>query len=142
MKKQPSKQYEKKTGRRPFVGMMAIDSKQRQEGYERTGCNAYEIGRPMSMPLAFWMESDIWEYIRTKDIQYSSIYDMGYDRTGCVFCAFGAHMEGDCNRFQRMKKTHPKLHTYCMDKLGMKEVLDFCHIPTEPGPEQLELDLE
>lgn len=33
----------------------------------------------------------------------------GCNRTGCVLCAFGAHLEKD-SRFLRLKETHPKLH--------------------------------
>ena len=33
----------------------------------------------------------------------------GCARTGCVLCAFGAHLEKD-SRFLRLKETHPKLH--------------------------------
>lgn len=33
----------------------------------------------------------------------------GCDRTGCVLCAFGAHLGKD-SRFLRLKETHPKLH--------------------------------
>ena len=35
------------------------------------------------------------------------------DRTGCVFCAFGAH-NGDV-RFQRLKATHPRQYEYCIE---------------------------
>ena len=58
-------------------------------------------------------------------IAYSEIYDMGEKRTGCMFCMFGVHLEKGENRFQRMKKTHPKQYDYCINKLGCGEVLDF-----------------
>lgn len=48
----------------------------------------------------------------------------GLSRTGCMFCMFGAHLEKEPNRFQRMKVTHPKQYAYCMDKLGLREVLE------------------
>lgn len=31
----------------------------------------------------------------------------GCDRTGCIFCGFGCHLEKELNRFQRLKETHP-----------------------------------
>lgn len=31
----------------------------------------------------------------------------GCDRTGCIFCMFGCHLEKEPNRFQRLKETHP-----------------------------------
>ena len=48
---------------------------------------------------------------------------MGYERTGCVFCAFGCHLEKGMNRFQRLEVTHPKLHDYVINKLGFDKVL-------------------
>ena len=77
-----------------YTGMMAGDGNQREMTYlQHGGCNQYEIRIPKSNPLAFWTEADIWEYIKTYDVPYSKIYDMGYERTGCVFCLFGVHLE-------------------------------------------------
>ena len=53
----------------------------------------------------------------------------GCDRTGCMFCMFGCHLEKEPNRFQRMKETHPKQYAYCMDQLGLKEVLEYIGVP-------------
>lgn len=39
----------------------------------------------------------------------------GYYRTGCIFCMFGCHLEKGENRFQRLKKTHPKQYEYCIN---------------------------
>lgn len=55
----------------------------------------------------------------------------GCDRTGCMFCMFGCHLEKEPNRFQRMKETHPKQYAYCMDQLGLKEVLEYIGVPYE-----------
>lgn len=55
----------------------------------------------------------------------------GCTRTGCMFCMFGCHLEKEPNRFQKMKITHPKQYEYCMDKLGLKEVLEYIEVPYE-----------
>jgi 3'-phosphoadenosine 5'-phosphosulfate sulfotransferase (PAPS reductase)/FAD synthetase len=39
----------------------------------------------------------------------------GCDRTGCIFCAFGCHLEKEPSRFQRLKQTHPRQYNYCMN---------------------------
>lgn len=39
----------------------------------------------------------------------------GCDRTGCIFCMFGAHLDETPNRFQRLKETHPKQYDYCIN---------------------------
>jgi 3'-phosphoadenosine 5'-phosphosulfate sulfotransferase (PAPS reductase)/FAD synthetase len=82
----------------------------------------------MSTPLGFWLEDDIWDYIKKYDIPYAEIYDLGYTRTGCMFCMFGVQLEKGENRFQCMKKTHPKQYDYCINKLGCGKVLDFIAI--------------
>jgi 3'-phosphoadenosine 5'-phosphosulfate sulfotransferase (PAPS reductase)/FAD synthetase len=125
LKKEPFKRYEKDTGNKAIIGTMCSESLLRQKAWIRTGCNAFDSTRPISKPLSFWMESDIWEYIHAKNIKYSKIYDMGYNRTGCVFCMFGCHLEKGNNRFQRLAMTHPKLYRYCVDSLGVKNVLDY-----------------
>lgn len=38
----------------------------------------------------------------------------GCDRTGCVFCAFGCHLEKLPSRFERLKETHPRQYEYCI----------------------------
>ena len=131
MKKEPVKNYEKETGRGAIVGTMAADSRLREGSYLQHGCNSFE-GRPMSTPMAFWLESDVWNYIKKYGIKYSKIYDMGYARTGCMFCMFGLHMDEN-NRFDRMKITHPKIYDYCMNKLGLREVIRYCGIVSQPS---------
>ena len=53
----------------------------------------------------------------------------GCDRTGCMFCGFGCHVEKE-SRFVRMKQTHPKQYDYIMRPkeqggLNYKEVIDW-----------------
>lgn len=128
MKKRPLDKYVKQTGKNPIIGIMACESKMRTDHYLKTGCNSFDTKKIKSTPIAFWTEADIWAYIKKYNLKYSKIYDMGYNRTGCVFCAFGAHMEKGENRFQKLERTHPKLHNYCINKLGMGEVLDYIGI--------------
>lgn len=144
MKKRPFKKFEtayKKTNKKSiysFVGIMAGESSLRFQTWLDNGCNAFD-NKMQSRPLMFWSEEDIWEYIKTRNLSYSNIYDMGYKRTGCVFCAFGAHLEIGENRFQMLEKTHPKLHEYCMESkgdygLGMRRPLEIIGVETRYQP--------
>ena len=38
----------------------------------------------------------------------------GCQRTGCIFCGFGAHLDKGVSRFERLKKTHPRQYEYCI----------------------------
>ena len=142
MKKNPVRGYEKEAKRFVFIGVMARDSRVRGGSYIKYGCNAFNLKQPQSRPIMFWTEDDIWEYIRINNIPYSKIYDMGESRTGCMWCAFGSHMEKGENRFQRMAKSHPKQYKFCMETLGMAKILDYIKVPYKPLPEQKALNLE
>ena len=153
MKKRPADKYTKETGRKPILGTMATESRIREQAWMRTGCNSFKSKKQKSAPMSFWTEQDVLQYIKKFNIPYCSTYgeivptgEKGYnpitneefdilkttqcDRTGCMFCVFGCHLEKEPNRFQRMKQTHPKIYDYCMKPieeggLGMKEVLDY-----------------
>lgn len=55
----------------------------------------------------------------------------GCERTGCMFCGYGCHLEKEGEgRFERMKETHPKIYDYIMRPkeqggLNYKEVIDW-----------------
>lgn len=151
MKKGPFKRYHKETGQKPFVGITQDEGFMRERMYNKTGCNIYDTSNPKSQPLGFWTRQDILRYVVENRLEISAIYgdinkdangdyyNTGEQRTGCMFCAFGCHMEQCPNRFQRMAVTHPKQYQYCMDKLGLASVLEYIGVEYKPLDEQLTL---
>lgn len=91
LKKAPFHRYEKETGRRPILGMLANESRLRETTYlRRQGCNSFVRTKESSWPLAIWTAEDVWEYIRHNNIPYCKIYDeLEERRTGCVACGYG-----------------------------------------------------
>lgn len=140
MKERPLKRVN--IERRPIVGLLAAESNRRTNAWLKTGCNAFDIKDPKSKPMSFWTEQDVLHYIKKYDIPIASVYGSvvyednpdqlrmedtglcdsccdklcttGYDRTGCIFCGFGAHCEKGEGRFERLKRTHPKQYRYCI----------------------------
>ena len=133
LKKNPMVQYAKESGRNPMMGMMASESHMRKRKYGEHGCNAFDLKKPTSWPLSFWFDEDVWKYLKDHKVPYSKIYDMGETRTGCTFCMFGLQREATPNRFDRMKITHPKHYDACMNKYGLKEVIDFIEAGSTPA---------
>lgn len=129
MKKQPAMRYEHRSGRVSLLGTMADESRLRTLTFMNKGCNQFQSKRPSSQPLMFWTKKDVWEYVYLHDLSYSPIYDMGVDRTGCMFCMFGIHKEKSPNRFERMRKTHPKLYKFGLEYLGLEKVLRTLNVP-------------
>ena len=146
MKKNPFKKYVKETGRVPFIGVTQDEGFKREHQYAKTGCNVYDGSTIKSQPLGFWTKQDVLRYVVENDLDICSVYGdirqysdgtfylTGEQRTGCMFCAFGAHLEPEPNRFQRMAYQYPGQYQFCMKPvcqggLGMSEVLDYVGIP-------------
>lgn len=125
---------------------MASESNRRKNAWIKTGCNAFDGINSISKPMSFWTENDVLEYINTYKIPYASVYGdiiknenekyltTGENRTGCVFCGFGCHLEKSPNRFERLKKIDKPKWEYCMrsieeNGLGMGAVLDYINVP-------------
>lgn len=128
LKKEPFKRYEKETKRKAIVGTMTHESELRKSSWLKYGCNSFNTTRPVSKPLSIWLEKDIWEYIQKYNIEISKVYDF-MDRSGCMGCAFGLHLEKGENRFQMMERTHPKKWNFIINVLGYGKVLDYIGIP-------------
>lgn len=142
MKKNPLRNYYRKNGKHPFMGMLADESALRKVNYLKTGCNAFNSKKPTSNPLGFWREQDVLEYIYTQQLPIAKVYGevvcedgkyhtTGVNRTGCVYCLYGIHKETAPNRIQQLKETHPKLHSYCLDQLGLQQVLEYIGVDYE-----------
>ena len=153
MKKSPMKTYEHKTGQQATSAVMAEESRLRMTYWLKSGCNAFDGKRPMGKPMSFWTEQDVLAFLKGENIPYCSVYGdivasdgendyaetlidcklhcTGYQRTGCMFCAFGAHLEKGENRFERMKHTHPKHYDFCIG--GGKWDTDGLWKPNEKG---------
>lgn len=141
MKKGPMHIYERATKRHPITGTTAAESLMRTQSWIGRGCNSYSIqkGRAAkSNPLAPWLEQDILHYIKRNDIEICSVYGdlvytdadgneldtaldadqplkcTGCQRTGCMFCPFGVHLEKGPTRYQRMKTTHPRQYEFML----------------------------
>lgn len=140
MKKKPSKDFEKQTGKKPILATMADESALRETEWLRTGCNAFESKRQTSKPMSFWTEQDVLQYINENNLKIASVYGdivekdcygfeystnllgekvgklytTGCNRTGCIFCGFGCHLDKTPSRFQRLKQTPPIQYSYCI----------------------------
>lgn len=141
MKKAPMRAYLHESHRYPFIGTMTTESRLREQAWIRHGCNAFNGSKITSQPMSFWSEQDVLMYIFQNDLEIASVYGgivaldkygfpfvpqkwqcqnklmcTGCQRTGCMFCGFGFHLEDKDNktRFQRLAETHPKQYEYCL----------------------------
>lgn len=154
MKKKPAIEYQKETGRKPILAVMACESVNRANMWMKNGCNGFDMKKPVSNPMSFWTEQDVLHYIKKYNVPYCSVYGdiiytdshgyeyeysliedapmktTGCNRTGCIFCMFGCHLEKEPNRFQRLKETHPRQYEYC---IGGGEMINGKWQPNKKG---------
>lgn len=125
LKKRPAHNVKMKC-KYSIIGTLAEESHLRTQRWLKTGCNSYS-GNIKSRPMSFWTEQDILEYIRQYNLPIASVYGdivtdrntnelctTGCNRTGCIYCGFGCHLEQGETRFQKLAKTHPRHYEYCL----------------------------
>jgi 3'-phosphoadenosine 5'-phosphosulfate sulfotransferase (PAPS reductase)/FAD synthetase len=124
LKKKPLQKFEKESGLYPITGVMAAESNQREKNLIQFGENITDGSKKVCRPMAIWTNDDIWAYIKENDLEICEIYYdkevtlengetivvPGEKRTGCAYCAYGAHLEkkDEWNRFQRLKLRRPQ----------------------------------
>jgi 3'-phosphoadenosine 5'-phosphosulfate sulfotransferase (PAPS reductase)/FAD synthetase len=132
LKKSPIKKLNKKN----ITAQMAAESQLRTQKWLQHGCNLFDGKHPISNPMSFWRQQDVLRYIKINNLPIASVYGdivekdgqtslfdtelctTGCDRTGCIYCGFGAHLEKGEGRFQKLKRTHPRLWEYCIEGGG------------------------
>ncbi|MFA5322812.1 MAG: phosphoadenosine phosphosulfate reductase family protein, partial [Smithella sp.] len=61
-------------------------------------------------PIIDWSDEDVWEYIKTRNIAYCSLYDEGFKRLGCIGCPM-AGTDGRKKEFSRWPNFERKYRT-------------------------------
>lgn len=146
-KKQPFHQYERLTGRKPIQGTTTEEASLRKMSYLETGCNTFDKGKEKSRPISIFTEKDVWDFAELLGIKFCEVYYdrivngvliPALDRTGCMFCLFGVHLESkkENNRFQKMAITHPRQYKFCIEELGLGKVLDFIGVDYKLSKQQ------
>ena len=110
LKKRPFRIYEKETGELPILGIMAGESRIRQEAYiKRGGCNSFKPDH------------------------------LSCNRTGCMFCGFGAHIEKE-SRFDLVFRLHRKMYQTVMgyqnNGITYRDALHKCGISLPDDPKE------
>ena len=129
MKKKPAKKFEKETSLKPFIATMAAESNLRKQEYIKNTVTRLMLN-VLHLLRSVFGQNRIFQF----DVPYCPVYgEILQDNSGKYYttrakrtgCMFGVHTEKSPNKFELMRETHPKLHDYCINKLGCGKVLDF-----------------
>lgn len=137
MKEEPSRRYQEEHNIYPFLGLMQVEGGQRRFSLRRYGCNYVGKGTARSCPFNYFSRQDLLTLALDLKVPIPEIYgEIVMDengklrttkaqRTGCVICGFGLHLESRPHRFDRLYMRNPKgweywMNSCCMDEDGTK----------------------
>ena len=165
LKEKPMQDYQKESGRFPFLGLMASEGGRRAFALKHWGCNYVSPTVKRSAPFASFMREDVlrlalemdawyqehWSELNPDPAQkvdtvipsiYGKICETGgvlettkAKRTGCSMCAFGVQLEARPNRFDRLYESNPKEWEYYMYTMGFGKVLSYIGVEWEHDPQ-------
>lgn len=87
------------TGKFKAIGVRAEESARRKGLWKTVNNNN---GGTILCPILYWSEVDIWDFIRSHNMPYCSLYDEGFKRLGCVGCPMGG--KNRLKEFERWPK--------------------------------------
>lgn len=67
-------------------------------------------GKTVVNPIYRFSDSDVWEYIKTKNLEINPLYAEGFSRVGCIGCPFGGakNQIEQFNRYPKYKENYIK----------------------------------
>ncbi len=72
-------------GRRMLFGVRAAESPQRAANWQsftfHRRTKEYAV-----LPILHWKDTDVWAFIRERNLPYCKLYDEGFKRLGCIGC--------------------------------------------------------
>lgn len=143
MKEKPAQDWQEQNKMIPYLGLMASEGGQREQGLMKNGCNYYGKSTIRSCPFAIFHRQDLLQLALDLKVPVPAIYGtiehkpdgMLYttraQRTGCSMCGFGIHFEQRPHRFDRLRQDNYKEWHFWMYTMGWGEVLDYIGVRWE-----------
>lgn len=81
--------------------VMPFDNSENRRIFEQ----CYATAERRVNPIAYWTDSDIWDYSKDAGLEQCSLYDEGFTRLGCIGCpmARSAGREQEFNRWPKFR---------------------------------------
>lgn len=104
-------------GRTVITGIRHAESTRRAKRKMTEPCNR---GGKLSYlhPIIDWSTDEVWEYIKTYNVPYCSLYDEGKKRIGCIACPFASSdaRRADLERWPKYKTLYLQAITKMQEK--------------------------
>lgn len=154
MKVLPAQEWQQANNMWPFLGLMQSEGGQRRFSLRKYGCNYVGKGVARSCPFNYFNRQDllrlalelnapvpkVYGHILKKED--GTLYTTGAQRTGCVMCGFGIHLDKRPHHFDQLYARDPNQWEFWMtrcctdpatgEKYGWGRVLDYIGVRWDP----------
>lgn len=116
--------------------------------------SCYRTQKTLVNPIVDWLNEDVWEFIRERNLPYCSLYDEGFKRLGCVGCPMGGTngMTNDFERWPQYKRLYLKAFDEMLEARKAKgktdtwtcaqDVMDWWLGKTGPAADENQIEME
>jgi len=136
LKKDPAHAYEKASGRRPILAIMADESRLRAQT-AKNGCIFEKTSGLVCNPMIFWTHEDIELYMELFKPAVCELYTKyGFERTGCIGCLFGCQTKEKADeKLEVFKRLRPNQYQWYLEN-GMQDVLNYLEVNDKMSKEE------
>lgn len=71
-------------------------------------------------PIYKWTDTDVWDFIRDREMKYNPLYDQGWTRVGCVGCPMATNQIWELEKYPKYKQMYIKAFQRMVDKRKAK----------------------
>ena len=89
-------------GRIVLTGVRAAESAKRSKYGIVRPCLRGGANKMLVSPLLHWTTEEVWQFIRSENLPYCSLYDEGFKRIGCIPCPFERNIQRNIDRWPRV----------------------------------------
>jgi len=114
------------SGRIVVTGIRRAESAQRSKRKMVEACYRDMTKRYLNV-IIDWTTTDVWQYIRSRNIKYCSLYDEGFKRIGCVLCPMNRDVDLHLKRWPRLCRAWERAvkATYNPEKTGFASAEEY-----------------
>ena len=93
--------------------VMPFDNSENRRIFEQ----CYTTAERRVNPIAYWTDSDIWDYSKDVGLEQCSLYDEGFTRLGCIGCPMArrAGREHEFNRWPKFRDQYIRTAQHIID---------------------------
>jgi len=114
------------SGRIVVTGIRRAESVQRSNRKMVEACYRDMTKRYLNI-IIDWTTTDVWQYIRSRNIKYCSLYDEGFKRIGCILCPMNREVERQMQRWPKLCRAWERAvkATFNPDKTGFANAEEY-----------------